>query len=184
VANPPPVASRQSVSEIQSGNRDTLSNDSIQPFEAAMNRSRSSRGKARSVDALGSINARTNAANVDLHVPCSVEQQTSNNGGAVNHRAPPQACEATALGACKGSISFLRVGSASGNTKTADALAGAAVLIFRLSAECCLRAATVRMQAVGRASECRHGTRGFGRPCTLRRPGSGRCGAGGRPLRR
>src|SRR5262249_41961522 len=70
-ANPPPVASRQSVSESQSGNPNTLSNACRWPFVAAMKMSRSSRGSDRSGDMFGSIRLRRIATSVDFAVPCS-----------------------------------------------------------------------------------------------------------------
>ena len=70
-ANPPPVARRQSVSEIHAGRPDTLSKARTWPLLAAMNRSRSSRGKARSGAVFGSSSARRIAVKVDLAEPCS-----------------------------------------------------------------------------------------------------------------
>ena len=75
VAKPPPVANRHSVSEIQSGRLETLSNANKCPLFAAMNRSRSSRGRARNGALLGSITLRRIAVKVDFAVPCSPATQ-------------------------------------------------------------------------------------------------------------
>ena len=59
------------MSEIHAGKPDTLSKASTWPLLAAMNRSRSSRGKARKGAVLGSSSARRIAEKVDFADPCS-----------------------------------------------------------------------------------------------------------------
>src|SRR5260221_9031822 len=71
VATPPPVDNRQRLSDSQAGMALTLSNATTQPFEAAMSRSRSSRGKDRSDAVLGSTSERRMAAKDDFADPCS-----------------------------------------------------------------------------------------------------------------
>ena len=59
------------MSEIHAGRPDTLSKASRWPLLAAMNRSRSSRGRARNGAVLGSSNALRIAEKVDFAEPCS-----------------------------------------------------------------------------------------------------------------
>ena len=59
------------MSDIHAGRPDTLSKASTWPLLAAMNRSRSSRGSARSGAVFGSSSARKIAEKVDFAEPCS-----------------------------------------------------------------------------------------------------------------
>ena len=82
-ANPPPVASRQSVSEIQAGKPETLSKASTWPLLAAMNRSRSSRGRARKGAVLGSSSAQDRRKGVTWRVPAPLRQHDHRIGAAI-----------------------------------------------------------------------------------------------------
>jgi len=91
------VARRQSVSEIQCGRPDTLSKTSTWPLLAAINRSRFSRGSARSGAVIGSTSARRIVENVDLADPCSPESTSTGYGpqwrsAAVNHAIASTKC--------------------------------------------------------------------------------------------
>ena len=74
LANGEAAAGGQSTERVEPG---TLSKASTGPLLAAMNRSRSSRGKARNGAVFGSSNARRIAEKVDFAEPCSPESPGS-----------------------------------------------------------------------------------------------------------